>query len=87
MQQIEIDQNAVVADGDASKWVGALPLAIDAHNKRPHSAVFDPPETVENRPEQDFKVLQANVRRVCSIEAAKQKQRAPRGWHVQSSAT
>ena len=50
MQGVKQDQAAIVADGDAQNWVGALPMAVDAHNKRPHSAVFGPPETVEERP-------------------------------------
>ena len=52
-----------VADGDAAYWVYALPLAIDAHNKRPHSTVHGPPETVDTRPEQDFRFLQDNARK------------------------
>ena len=63
MQTVKQDSAAAVADGDAKNWVEALPLAIDAHNKRPHSAVFGPPETVEERPEQDFRVLQDNARK------------------------
>ena len=39
MQSLKTDQAAIVADGDASNWVEALPLAVDAHNKRLHSAV------------------------------------------------
>ena len=63
MQTVKQDSAAAVADGDAKNWVDALPLAISAHNKRPHSAVFGPPETVESRPEQDFRVLQANAQK------------------------
>ena len=63
MQTVKQDSAAAVADGDAKNWVEALPLAIDAHNKRPHSAVFGPPENVESVPAQDFRVLQANARK------------------------
>ena len=63
MQTVKKDSAAAVADGDASNWVEALPMAVDAHNTRPHAAVFGPPETVEERPEQDFRVLQANARK------------------------
>ena len=63
MQTVKQDSAAAVADGDAKNWVDALPLAISAHNARPHSAVFGPPETVEERSEQDFRVLQANARK------------------------
>ena len=63
MLGLKADSAAVVADGSASNWVEALPMAVDAHNARPHSAVFGPPETVEERPEQDFRVLQANARK------------------------
>ena len=61
MQSLKQDSAAAVADGDASNWVEALPLAVDAHNKRPHGAVHGPPEQVETRPEQDFRVLQDNA--------------------------
>ena len=63
MQSVKRDSAAAVQDGDARNWVDALPLAVSAHNKRPHSAVFGPPETVEERPEQDFRVLQDNARK------------------------
>ena len=63
MQGVKQDQAAIVADGDAQNWVGALPQAVDAHNKRPHSAVFGAPENVEKIPEQDFRVLQNNARK------------------------
>ena len=63
MQTVKQDSAAAVADGDAKNWVEALPMAIDAHNQRPHSAVYGPPETVEERPEQDFRVLQDNARK------------------------
>ena len=63
MQGVKSDHATVVADGDASNWVSALAIAMSAHNKRPHSAVFGPPETVESRPEQDFRVLQDNARK------------------------
>ena len=36
MQGVKQDQAAIAADGDAQNWVGALPQAVDAHNKRPH---------------------------------------------------
>ena len=51
MQRVKQDSAAAVADGDASNWVEALPMAIDAHNARPHSAVFGAPENVETIPE------------------------------------
>ena len=63
MQTVKQDSAAAIQDGDAKNWVDALPLAISAHNKRPHSAVFGPPETVEERPEQDFRVLQLNAQK------------------------
>ena len=63
MQSVKTDSAAVIADGDAKNWVEALPIAIKAYNKRPHSAVHGPPETVEERPEQDFRVLQDNARK------------------------
>ena len=62
MQTVKQDSATAVADGDAENWVAALPQAIDAHNARPHSAVFGAPETVEERPEHDFNVLQSNAR-------------------------
>ena len=37
-------------------------MAIDAHNKRPHSAVYGAPENVAVIPELDFRVLQKNAR-------------------------
>ena len=55
MQQIKTDQAGIVANGDARNWEEALPLAIDAHNKRPHSAVFGSPTTVESRPKQKIR--------------------------------
>ena len=58
MQSLKQDFAAIVADGDAHNWVEALQPAVGAHNSRPHSAVYGPPETVEERPEQDFRVLQ-----------------------------
>ena len=63
MQTVKQDSAAAVADGDANNWVEALPMAIDAHNKRPHSAVYGAPENVEVIPEQDFRVLQDNARK------------------------
>jgi len=63
MQSLKQDLSSIIADGDARDWVGALPQAVDAHNKRPHSAVFGAPENVEAIPEQDFRVLQTNARR------------------------
>ena len=57
MQSLKTDMAAIVADGDAANWVQALPMAVDAYNKRPHQGVHGPPETVETRPEQDFRVL------------------------------
>ena len=63
MMSVKSDSADAVILGDAKNWVDALPLAISAHNKRPHAAVFGPPETVEGRPEQDFRVLQDNARK------------------------
>ena len=63
MQSVKQDSAAAIADGDAKNWVDALPLAISAHNARPHSAVFGAPENVESVPAQDFRVLQANARK------------------------
>ena len=63
MQTVKQDSAAAVADGDASNWKQGLNLAVTSHNKRPHSAVFGPPETAEERPEQDFRVLQTNARK------------------------
>ena len=61
MQTVKQDSAAAVANGDARNWVDALPIAIQAHNKRPRSDVFGPPETVEEKPEQDFRMLQDNA--------------------------
>ena len=63
MQSLKQDLSSIIADGDARDWTGALPQAVDAHNKRPHGAVFGPPENVEVIPEQDFRVLQDNARK------------------------
>jgi hypothetical protein len=63
MQTVKQDSAAAVADGDAKTWVEALPLAISAHNARPHSAVFGPPENVESVPAQDFRALQENAKK------------------------
>ena len=63
MQSTKIDSAAILADGDAKTWVDALPLAISAHNARPHSAVHGAPQTVETNPSQDFRVLQDNARK------------------------
>ena len=62
MQSLKQDLAANVADGDAKTRTGALPLGADAHNARPHSAVFGAPETVSEQPSQDFKFLQSNAR-------------------------
>ena len=61
MQSLKQDQAAVVAEGYSERWAQALPLAVDAHNKGGHSAVYGPPETVESRPEQDVEVLQTSA--------------------------
>ena len=63
MQTLKTDMAQIRADGDATTWTSALPLAVDAHNKRPHASVHGPPETVESRPEQDFRILQDNARK------------------------
>ena len=62
MQTIKTDQAAIVADGDASNWKEALPIAEEAYNKRHHSAVYGAPQDVERIPEIDFRILQSNAR-------------------------
>ena len=52
-----------MADGYAANWVQALPGAVEAHNSRPHAAVYGPPEKVEENGVQDFRILQDNARR------------------------
>ena len=54
---------ADVADGDAANRVQALPGAVEAHNSRPHAAVYGPPEEVEENGVQDFRILQDNARK------------------------
>ena len=63
MQTVKGDMAQIRADGDAKNWVESLPIAVSAYNARPHSAVHGPPETVEKRPEQDFRELQDNARK------------------------
>ena len=63
MQTLKQDMAGVVADGDARNWVEALPKSGRAHNARPHSAVYGPPETVETNGTQDFRVLQMNAQK------------------------
>lgn len=63
MQTLEQDQAAILADGDDSNWKEALPIATEAYNRRPHSAVYGAAETVEERAEQDFRVLQDTARK------------------------
>ena len=53
-----------MADGDAKNCVSALPLAVDAYNKRPHSAVHGAPQNVEINGTQDVRVLQDNSRKL-----------------------
>ena len=62
MQTVKQDRAAAVADGDARNWVDVLPMAVDAHNNRPHSTVYGTPETIEERPEKGFRVLQEIAR-------------------------
>ena len=58
------DKSSESAGGDdAANWVESLPMAVNAHNARPHSAMNGPPEAVEERPQQDFKVLQDNAKK------------------------
>ena len=69
MQRLKTALAAAVADGHAKTWTHALPMAVDAHNKRPNSVVYGPPETVESRPEQDCRVPQDNARKGLLQEA------------------
>ena len=75
MQSVKKDMAGDVANGDASNWVEALPGAVEAHNSRPHSAVFGPPESVEKNGVQDFKVLQDNARKFSFNRNAQQRKR------------
>jgi hypothetical protein len=43
MLSLKQDMSGDVADGSASNWVQALPGAVQAHNSRPHAAVYGPP--------------------------------------------
>ena len=63
MQTLKRDMAADVADGDATNWVQALSGAVEAHNSRPHAAVYGPPEKVEENGVQDFRILQDNARK------------------------
>ena len=63
MLSLKKDMSGDVADGSASNWVQALPGAVQAHNSRPHAAVYWPPEKVEENGVQDFKVLQSNAQK------------------------
>jgi hypothetical protein len=63
MLSLKQDMSGDVADGSASNWVQALPGAVQAHNSRPHAAVYGPPEKVEENGVQDFKVLQSNAQK------------------------
>ena len=54
MQTVKKDMAGDVAAGYAANWVEALPGAVEAHNSRPHSAVYGPPEKVEETGVQDF---------------------------------
>jgi len=63
MQTLKKDMAADVADGSAGNWVEALPGAVEAHNSRPHAAVYGPPEKAEQNGVRDFRVLQDNARK------------------------
>ena len=89
MQGVKQDSAVVAADGDAKNWVEGLSVSVSAHNRRPHSAVHGPPETVESRSEQGFRVLQDNARNgvIEPKRSTQQEQGVARGRRVQSSAT
>jgi hypothetical protein len=75
MLSLKQDMAADVADGSASNWVQALPEAVEAHNSRPHAAVFGPPEKVEENGVQDFKVLQSNAQKFLFNRNAQQRKK------------
>ena len=66
MQTVKRDMAADVADGDAANWGVAICPAVSAHNSRPHSAVYGPPEEVEEIGVQDFRIFQDNARQFSS---------------------
>ncbi len=75
MQTLKKDMAGDVADGSASNWVEALPEAVEAHNSRPHAAVYGPPEKVEENGVQDFKVLQSNAQKFLFNRNAQQRKK------------
>ena len=60
MQGLKIGLAGRVAKG-AKDWSVELPKEVNAHNSKPHEAVYGPPATVEREGPQGFRVLQDNA--------------------------